>query len=543
MNKRSKRCRVIFNNEGKRCIVIFFIIFLGFSFLCTRLYMIMNVYSEDLETNYNNPNSSKEIVKNINYDVVDCNSKSMLTFNRKYYAVVNPYTFTRNNSDTNKRELYALSYILKNYDNKYDLANIDIKNKSSKIYWSINETLYKDILKFKSVNGVYAYYVDEVNRDKASDICNILTNPMDKDNKKFKSNNSIEKAIYNEFKKYPFPEKNFVSDSNGNLISVNGDDTKDKSQVKLTIDTEINNKVQNILDGSNLKQVSAIVMQSDNGAIRAMAQKDKYAPNINLGGGGIYYPGSIFKAIVEEAAIETGNLDLNKPIKNTGKFSEDKIYDYCTPEQAFIISSNDVFINIGHLAGFDNIYEMSKRQGMFNKVLDFDLESSGRLDNNDSNSEGNLSLLSYGQSIRVTPIEAISIPNTIINRGIYVKPHIIDSYVINNTLKESPIYSSRVMKESTANIMKDQFQKVLTDKNGTGKLAYTNNKCIGGKTGTAQRINSNNNKSVDGWFVGFFDLKGINYSVVVFVPEINENSSGGMDAAPIFKQIVTELNK
>ncbi|KHD37985.1 penicillin-binding protein [Clostridium acetobutylicum] len=526
-----------------KCILIFLGIFAVFAFLCTRLYLIMNVYSKDLETNYSRQNTSSERIKNINYDVVDCNGKNMLTFNRKYYVVINPYIFTQNNSDTNKRELYALSYILKNYDNKYDLTNIDIKSESSKIYWSINETLYNDLSKFKNVNGVYTYFVDEVSRDKASDICNIITNPMDKDNKKFKANASIEKAVYNEFKNSPFPEKNFVNDSYGNLIATNGGQNKGKSEVKLTIDKDINDKVQNILDSSGLKQVSAILMQSDNGAVRAMAQKDKYAPNINLGGGGIYYPGSIFKAVVEEAAIETGKLDLNKPIKNTGEFSEDKLYDYCTPEKAFIISSNDVFINIGHLAGFDNIYDLSKRQGLFNKVLNFDLESEGRLDNNDSNSEGNLSLLSYGQSIRITPIEAIAIPNTVINHGIYVKPHIIDSYIVNDKVKTNQIYSSRVIKESTANIMKEQFKKVLTDKDGTGKLAYTNNKCIGGKTGTAQRINGHDVKSVDGWFVGFFDLKGVNYSAVIFVPGIDEKLSAGSEAAPIFKKIVTDLNK
>lgn len=526
-----------------RCIVICFIIFAMFSFVTLRLYLIMNVYSKDLETNYSAQNTSCEKIKDINYNVVDCNGKSMLSYNRKYYVVINPYIFTRNNSETNKRELYALSYILKNYNDKYDLTNIDIKNKSSKVYWSINEVTYNNLSKFKKVNGVYTYFVDEVNRDKASDICNIITNPMDKNNKNFKDNGSVEKAVYNNFKDSEFPTKSFVNDANGNLISSKDGTNSNRSELKLTINEDMNDKVQSILDGSKLKQISAIVMESDNGAIRAMAQKDQYASNINLGVSGIYYPGSIFKAVVEEAAIETGKLDLNKPIRNTGKFSQDKIYDYCTPEQAFIVSSNDVFINIGHLAGFNNIYELSKNQGMFNKVLDFDLESSGRMDSYDPNNEGNLSLLSYGQSIRVTPIEVISIPNTIVNSGIYVKPHIIDSYMINNKLKENEIYSKRVIKESTANIMKEQFKKVLTDKNGTGKLAYVNNKCIGGKTGTAQRMSSNNIKHVDGWFIGFFDLRGVNYSAVVFTPEIDENSSGGVEAAPIFKDIVSELNK
>lgn len=528
-----------------RCISIFVVLVIIFSFLIYRLYFIMN-YNKELQVNYAAQMSCPEKISDINYDVIDCNGNNILPFNKKYYIVVNPYIFSRNNSDTNIRELTALSYILKNYNKNYDLSEISIENSTNRLYWEIDESLYNNLQKFKDVNGIYTYYVNEVDRSKASEICNILTNPKDKNNKNFKANDSLEKAIYNKFKNNQYPKKVFQNDSNGNIVSSNEINSKNISQIKLTIDKNISDKVQNILNSSDLKQVSAIVMESDNGAIRAANQKNLYDANINFGLKGIYYPGSIFKTIVEEAAIENKSVDLNTPIKDTGKHSEEKVYDYCTPKQAFVVSSNDVFIAIGQKTGFDNIYNTAKNQGIFDKVLNIDGEISGAMDNMDSNDTGNLSLLSYGQSLRITPAEALAIPNTVVNKGVYVKPHIIDSYIngITGAVEKEKVYSNRVISENTADIMLELFKEVITDEHGTGSLAYTPNQCIGGKTGTAQRGENKDKtiKNVDGWFVGFFNAKGINYSAVVFAPDISKNMSGGNTAAPIFKKIVEALN-
>lgn len=527
-----------------RCISIFVVLVIIISFLIYRLYFIMN-YNEELKVNYAAQMSSAEKISNLNYEIVDCRGNNLLAFNKKYYIIVNPYIFTRNNSDTNIRELTALNYILKNYNKNYDLSDISIENATNKLYWQIDESLYNNLQKFKDVNGIYTYYINEVDRSKASEVFNMLTNPKDKNNKKFKANNSIEKVIYDRFKNNEYPKKVFRNDANGNIVSSNETNIKNLSKVKLTIDKTINDKVQNILNSSDLKQISAIVMESENGDIRALTQKNLYDANINLGLSGIYYPGSIFKAIVEEAAIENRSIDLDTPIKDTGKNSQEKVYDYCTPKQAFVVSSNDVFINIGQKTGFYNIYNMAKSQGIFEKVLNFAGESSGSMDSMDSNNTGNLSLLSFGQSLRITPIEALAIPNTVINRGIYVKPHIIDSYINSNgEVKKEKVYSNRVISENTANIMLELFKEVLTDKHGTGLLAYTPNPCIGGKTGTAQRGENKDKtiKNVDAWFAGFFNAKGINYSAIIFAPDVEKSESAATTTAPIFKKIVEALN-
>jgi cell division protein FtsI/penicillin-binding protein 2 len=81
---------------------------------------------------------------------------------------------------------------------------------------------------------------------------------------------------------------------------------------------------------------------------------------------------------------------------------------------------------------------------------------------------------------------------------------------------------------------------------GTGEKAYIEGMDVGGKTGTTEYFDKGEECS-DGWFVGFFNLNGKNYSMVVFVPKIPINidgkndEEGGTTAAPIFKEIVESL--
>ena len=51
---------------------------------------------------------------------------------------------------------------------------------------------------------------------------------------------------------------------------------------------------------------------------------------------------------------------------------------------------------------------------------------------------------------------------------------------------------------------------------GTGTSAYIQGMDIGGKTGTTEYY-VNDKEYSDGWFAGFFNLNGKNYSMVVFV--------------------------
>jgi cell division protein FtsI/penicillin-binding protein 2 len=211
---------------------------------------------------------------------------------------------------------------------------------------------------------------------------------------------------------------------------------------------------------------------------------------------------------------------------------------------AYYDSSNDIYAQIGTRVGLENIYDYAKKQGLLNRVLNLYLENNVDVDLSTMN--GNISQSAIGQTDRITPLQAINIPNTVINKGIYVQPSIIEAYVndTNEILEEVNYKTSRVLKSETAESMKYFMMDVVTK--GTGKQAYIEGMDIGGKTGTTEYYDTGKKHS-DGWFVGFFNLNGKNYSMVVFVPDIDINiagkddEEGGTTAAPIFKEIVEVL--
>ena len=79
---------------------------------------------------------------------------------------------------------------------------------------------------------------------------------------------------------------------------------------------------------------------------------------------------------------------------------------------------------------------------------------------------------------------------------------------------------------------------------GTGKKAMVEGMDIGGKTGSAT---SGTKSGTHGWFVGYFNINEKYYTMIVFVPNIQndeengEELGGGSTAAPIFRDIVKKL--
>lgn len=96
-------------------------------------------------------------------------------------------------------------------------------------------------------------------------------------------------------------------------------------------------------------------------------------------------------------------------------------------------------------------------------------------------SDGTLSLVSFGQLIRITPIEAVSMVSTVVNNGVYVKPYVLESFVDdkNNTIEEFNTTKEQIIGTYSANSLKDQMKEVV--KRGTAALAYDSSIEIGGK--------------------------------------------------------------
>lgn len=527
-----------------------FLIMLGV--LYYRVVKLQYIGADKLSVMADSQYSYKEDITDTNYLLFDSNGKQLISYNKKYYAVISPDIFKRNNLDTDSDQILTLMYVLRNYNSKYDLSNIGVVSNSQKLYYEIDESTYNKLKAIKGVKGFYTYEYSTSNKDGVWKMENLLVNPRKTDNNALKSTDSLEIQIYNKTKENKKPQIIFDRDINGTIIGEKTSIPKNNVNVRLTVDKNIEDKIKEILNESKNKgftQIGVTLMEAESGKIKALVQKDDTKPNVNLGVATNhgFYPGSIFKVIVEEAGLDRGTVSLRDKFTCKGLYEDETHYRHgtLTPEEAFVVSCNDIFAQIGNKVGFNNFYDNAKLQGLLEKVLGFDGEKNGEFEVEDAKySDGSLGIASIGQSIRITPIEAISIANTVINNGIYVKPYIIDSYVDddNNEIETLTTEQRPVIEKSTANIMKNQMVKVV--KQGTGQAASMDTVEIGGKTGSTQRIEiSNQSKKAeehsDGWFIGYFKLNGKHYSMVVFVQDINKDKdSGGTTAAPIFKDIV-----
>ncbi|MCM8710470.1 penicillin-binding transpeptidase domain-containing protein [Clostridium sp. SYSU_GA19001] len=491
--------------------------------------------------------TDKVEVSDLNYLLFDQNGKQLLQYKNKYYAVIDTASFLKNNMDTKTDDLYALIYILRNYNNTYDLSNIGLNGTTKKITYEIDEITYNKLQNIKGVKGFYIYSASNVDRSEAWKIENLISNIRNPSNNNLKNNDSLEMQIYDKTKNNEYPIIRFDKDIDGNVSTGQFINPRNNLNVRLTLDKNIQDKIKEILNSNKYRahaQIGVVLVESNSGKILSMTQKDDSLPNVNIGSAtqNGFEPGSIFKVIVEETGIDKKSISLNQKYSSQQSVYKMDKKDYGTlnVEEAFIVSSNNIFAQIGDKVGVKNFIEKAQSQGLFNKVLNLDSEVKGDYVMPQAPGEG-AGQLAIGQSMRITPIQAVSIANTVVNNGIYVKPYIIEAFVNNDNEVKEIVKTEQhtAINKTTANILKNQMIKVV--RQGTGIAANISNIEVGGKTGTSTRIDGKN-KTSDGWFVGFFKVKNKYYSMVVFVKDIDtENEQASNTAVPIFKDVVQSL--
>ena len=149
--------------------------------------------------------------------------------------------------------------------------------------------------------------------------------------------------------------------------------------------------------------------------------------------------------------------------------------------------------------------------------------------------------ISIGQGkIEATPLQISNLLMIIANNGIQKHLTIVDG-ITNSDGLILKYYNKEQNKEViSASVSKIAYEYLLNVvENGTGKnIDLDSIGGAGGKTGSAEAI-LYNNKTIHGWFSGFHPKANPKYVITVFV---EEGYSGSKSAAPIFEQIVKEIN-
>ena len=366
----------------------------------------------------------------------------------------------------------------------------------------------------------------------------------------------------------------YYSDGKGNRL--------DKSEVyvepqngvnvSLTIDLDIQKSIEreldNVVSKYNPEQALIVVADPNTGEILGMSSRPNFDSNNyknydintinrNLPIWATYEPGSTFKIITLAASLEEKTINVfDDHFHDSGSIHVDSARIKCWKkgghgDQTFLQvvenSCNPGFVVMGQKLGTERLYKYITNFGFGEKTgIDLNGESSGILFKYDNIGPVEQATMSFGQGISVTPIQQIQGVSAAINGGYLNTPFIVKylSEPETNTiiLENKKNTKKQVISEETSKLVRHVLESVVA--NGTGKNAYIENYRVGGKTGTAQKVN-NGTYMVGNYilsFIGFLPANKPEYLVYVAIDNPKGVTQyGGTVSAPIAKNVMKSI--
>ena len=343
----------------------------------------------------------------------------------------------------------------------------------------------------------------------------------------------------------------------------------DGMNMYLTIDYKIQKAIERELDNvvSKYSPDSALIvaMNPTTGEVLGMSSRPNFSPNNykdynleeinrNLPIWMTYEPGSTFKIITLAAALNENKVDLyNENFIDEGHVHVENATIKCwkpgghgvqTFLQVVENSCNPGFVELGQRVGKTSLFSYIDSFGFGKKTgIDLNGESKGLMFNLDKVGPVELATTSFGQGPSVTPIQQVTAVSAAINGGNLLQPYIVKSFnePLTNTLIHdfNPIVKSQVITKETSNEVRYALESVVT--NGTGRPAYIDGYRVGGKTGTAQKV-ENGAYMVGNYIVSFISfVPADDPQIVLYVAIDNPKGTvqyGGVVAAPVAREVL-----
>jgi cell division protein FtsI (penicillin-binding protein 3) len=351
-----------------------------------------------------------------------------------------------------------------------------------------------------------------------------------------------------------------VKDASGQAIdTVVSQPERDGSDVYLTLDHTIQAQAQTILRDTvakwHARSATAIVLDPATGAVRAMATAPGFDANSypqvwrdlqrNRAVTDTYEPGSTFKLVTVAGALSEGLVSPSSRFvlpyeihvaDRTIHDAEPRGTETMSVSQILSRSSNVGAITLAEKLTRHRLAQWISRFGFGHLTgIDFPGESPGIVLPEDKWSGSSIGNIPIGQGIAVTPIQMASAYAAIANRGVWVRPHLVDR--IGASAAARPTRRRIVSKWVSSEIMA-MLKNVVAE--GTGTLAAVPGYQVAGKTGTAAKPDAQGGYSDTRYvasFVGVVPASRPRLVILVSVDEPRGAIWGGVVAAPAFAEI------
>ena len=335
------------------------------------------------------------------------------------------------------------------------------------------------------------------------------------------------------------------------------DRLKSGKDVKLTIDTAVQQELQKALAGavekSRAKSAVGVVMRVDDGAIVALANTPAYDNN-HFGEASVdaqrdrvltdpYEPGSTFKAFTVASALEEGAVTPSSTfvVPDHMTVADHVIHDsmpheteVMTPEKVLQKSSNVGATKIARSLGGRKLYDSMRAFGFGEKTgVDLWGEDPGLVPAYEDWSGVSIGQMPFGQGFTVTPLQLVAGYAALVNGGRRVTPHVTEQ-------EGDAAQGPRVISEETSAIVRGMLQGVVDD--GSGHFAQISGYTVGGKTGTSQKVDPKTGTYGDQYvasFMGFAPATDPEYVMLIAVDDPQTSYWGELVAVPAFHQVMT----
>lgn len=278
---------------------------------------------------------------------------------------------------------------------------------------------------------------------------------------------------------------------------------------------------------------------------KTSAQKEALFNRITLGA---YEMGSGLKIINTALYLESGisnifaKFDVSAPLR-VGRF---KIKDFHPAHYPLTVA--EIFTESSNIGAAKMAIQVGgQRQRAFFEKLGFFQPSSLELSEigyplyPKQWSEATTITTAYGYGLAISPLQLVTAISGIVNKGVMQKPTLLKMTA--STLQPG----RRIISEETSDIMCKLMYKIVAQ--GRGKLARVAGYEVGGKSGTANKLEGRSYKEGTNLtsFIGAFPMSRPQYAVLVMVdsPQAIKETYGfnaaGWNAAPIVGKVVRRV--
>jgi cell division protein FtsI (penicillin-binding protein 3) len=268
----------------------------------------------------------------------------------------------------------------------------------------------------------------------------------------------------------------------------------------------------------------------------------------------VYEPGSVEKVLTAAALVDAGKVTPGTrmtlpPVLERGP---DTIKDWFTHDQirmtfAGVIARSS---NIGTAIAAEQL----EPEELYAYLTDFGLgrrahlglagETAGLVPPPSSWLPISRDTIAFGQGISVNAVQMAAAIGAIANDGTYIEPSLVKGYVGSGgaiTPVRTP-QTRQVISRDAANSVTDMMEMV-TSEGGTAPLARIEGYRVAGKTGTAQRVDTERGGYAGGGYTvsfgGFAPADKPRILTYVVLQKPASNVGGGTGAGPVFRDITS----